>query len=160
MLKKRGGNAGNRFAKVASYAGLGLAFVGITYVLIIVLGFVALSLGYVDVGTVNFILAFDFLVFGILIIGFGLIVTIQSIMIAVERRSIGGILVAIWNVFAEIWDIASYVSGFKESVNMLRGKTEKEKTNSIIIVVVAILIGYFITHAAYKHGFNKAQNMA
>lgn len=157
LLKNR---KSNRLSVYSSYSGLALAFAGIAYVLIVVLSIVAASLGYVDVGTVQFVLAFDFLVFGLMIIGFGLMVTVQSIIIATERKSIGSILVALWNVFAEVWDIASYVAGFKESVSMLSGKNREEETNALIIVAVAVLIAFFITHAAYRHGFNKAQNIA
>lgn len=157
LLQKKKIDAG-KFSRISSYAGLGLSFVGMAYVLIIVISLAGNSLGYVDVGTVNFALAFDFLVFGILIIGLGLLVTIQSVIIAAQRKSIGSVLVAVFNVFAEVWDIASYVSGFKESVNMLKGENKDEQANAAIIVVVAVLIAFFIVHAAYKHGFSKGQN--
>ncbi|MGC8647732.1 MAG: hypothetical protein ACP5SA_02840 [Candidatus Micrarchaeia archaeon] len=144
------------FSKVAAYSGLALAFTGITYVLVVVLSFIAYALQYVGIGVVEYALAFDFVVFGLMIIGFGLMITIQSIELAVKRKSFGSILVAIWNTFAEVWDIASYVEGFKASVSMLKGNRES-RSNALVIVLVAVLIAYFITHAAYKHGLSKAE---
>ncbi len=141
------------FFKAAAYSGLGLAFVGITYVLVIILSFVAYVLGYIGIGAVEYALAFNFIVFGLMIIGFGFMITVQSIIIAAKRRSIGSILIALWNTFAEVWDIASYIEGFKESVNII---SKERRGNALVIVVVSLLIAYFITHAAYKHGIRKA----
>lgn len=143
------------FSKIAAYSGLGLAFVGITYVLIVVLSIIAFAVGYIGSATVEYAFAFDFLVFGLMIAGFGLMITIQSILIAAKRRSIGSIFVAIYNVVVEIWDVASYVSGFKQATSILKADRE-ERGNALMIVLIAALIGYFITHAAYKHGLNKA----
>jgi len=62
-------------------------------------------------------------------------------------------------VFAEIWDIASYAEGFGEAVSLVRGagSDERDETSIVLIVIVALLIAYFIVHAAYVHGKRKAQ---
>ena len=152
MLRKIGKGG---FSKAAAYSGLGLAFAGITYVLIVVLSMVAYALQYVGIGAVEYALGFDFLVFGLMIIGFGLMVTIQSIIVAAHRKSFGSIGIAIWNTFAEVFDIASYAESFRASVSMLKSDKE-ERANAYVIILVALLIGYLITHAAYKHGIKKA----
>lgn len=148
------------FTKVAAYSGLGLGFVGITYVMIIALSFIGYSLGYVTANAVLFALSFDFLVFGLLIIGFGLMITIQSIAIAARTRNVWSILVAVFNTFIEIWDIASYVQGFGEATRVLQGESREDRNQGVIIVLIALLIGYFITHAAYKHGLSRAEASA
>jgi hypothetical protein len=158
MLKKTRGKP-SAFQEVSSYAGLGLAFIGMSYVLAIVLSFAGASFGYIDPGTVDFILAFDFLVFGILIIGLGIIITIQSIIIASQRKSIGNILGVVWNAFAGAWDIYAYASGFKQSVDILRREDRERETDALIVIIVAVLISFFIVYAAYKHGYNKALEM-
>lgn len=152
MLRKLGKGG---FSRAAAYSGLGLAFAGMTYVLIVVLSFIAYALGYVGIGVVDYALAFNFIVFGLMIIGFGIMVTIQSIIIAVHRKSFGSIIIAIWNTFAIVFDIASYVEGFRASVNMLKAN-KSDRANALVIVLVAVLIAYFITHAMYKHGLKKA----
>ena len=149
----------NAFQEVSSYAGLGLAFIGMSYVLATVLSFAGASFGYLDPGTVDLILAFDFLVFGILIIGMGIIITIQSIIIASQRKGIGNILGAVWNAFAGVWDIYAYASGFKQSVGVLRREDQDRETDALIVIIVAVLISFFIVYAAYKHGYNKALEM-
>ena len=156
---RRGG--GSSWLRAVAYSGLGLAYAGASYVMIIVVGYVAYAFGYVSSDVVDGVLGFDFLVFGVLIIGFGLMVTIQSIIVAVRRRSLGSVLVAAWNIFAEIWDIGSYVEGFSDAVSMVKGSADdkRDETSLIIIVIVALLIAYFIVHAAYIHGKRKAQGL-
>ena len=143
------------FNKVASYAGLCLAFAGMVYALIVILSFLAYIFGYVAEDAVDYAVSLDFLVFGVLIIGFGCVIAIQSIIIASERRNAGSILVALYNGFVEILDIGSYISGFKDAVSVATGNKRGE-ASAMVIVIVAVLIGFFIIFAAFKQGFSKA----
>jgi hypothetical protein len=154
LLRK---NRQGGFQKVASYAGLGLAFAGMAYVVLSILSILAYYLGYISYNALGAVLGLNFLVFGILIIGFGFIITIQSIIIAYKRRSIGSILISLYNIFAEAFDIESYLSGFQESVQIVR-RGENEEGDILILVVVALLIAFFIIHAAYRHGLAKGSN--
>ena len=157
---RRGG--GSSWLEAVAYSGLGLAYAGATYVMIIVVGYVAYFFGYVSSDVVDGVLGFDFLVFGALIIGFGLMVAIQSIYVAVKRRSLGSVAVAAWNIFAEVWDIASYVEGFGDAIAMVKGVggDKRDETSLILIVIVALFLAYFIVHAAYMHGKRKAQGFS
>ncbi|MGC8687640.1 MAG: hypothetical protein ACP5RM_02995 [Candidatus Micrarchaeia archaeon] len=147
------------FSLVASYAGLGLGFVGITYVMIIVISLLAYAVGYVGPGVVEYAMAFNFLVFGLLIIGFGTVITIQSIMVAAKRRNFMSIFLAIYNTIALVWDIAIYAEGFRSAVGILKGD-RNDRGNAMIIVLAAVLVAFFITHAAYKRGLKKAEMKA
>jgi len=155
-LRREGGGS---WLRAVAYSGLGLAYSGASYVMLIVVGYVAFALGYVSSDVVDGVLGLDFLVFGILIIGFGLMVTIQSIIMASRRRNFGSIAVAVWNTFAEIWDIASYAEGFGEAVSLVKRTAgdDRDETSLITIVIVALLLAYFIVHAAYIQGKRKAQ---
>ncbi len=144
------------FQKYAAYSGLGLAFAGMTYVLVIVLSIIGYFTGYVSLGTLNAALGLNFLVFGLLIIGFGLMVTIQSIQLAIQKKSFWSILIAMWNVFAMIFDIVSYASGFKEATSMFTGQNRNQQGSAVVIILIAALISFFIVHAAYRFGLNKA----
>ncbi|HEV2231680.1 MAG TPA: hypothetical protein VGS18_05800, partial [Thermoplasmata archaeon] len=84
---------GQRFAKVSAIAGVGLAFAGISYVLTLVLSYLAVVVGALSLGEFLFLASFDFLVFGAMIIGFGLVVTAQSVAIAYRQRNFGSIAV-------------------------------------------------------------------
>ncbi len=147
------------FTKAVAWSGVGIAFTGITYVMLVVLSFVALFLGYIDTTTASAVLGFDQLVFGLLIIGFGLMITIQSILIAAQRKNIWSIVVAAFNTIIEIVNIFSYIATFQDSVQMVKGISgnRQDEQNLVILVILAILIGYFITHAAYKRGLKKAE---
>jgi hypothetical protein len=83
------------------------------------------------------------------------VIAIQSIIIASERRNAGSVLVALYNGFVEILDIGSYVSGFKDAVSVATGNKRGE-ASAMVIVIVAVLIGFFIIFAAFKQGFSKA----
>lgn len=154
MIKKNGDTS--KFRKVSAYAAVGLGLVGATYVIAIVLGFIAYYLAYISLSTLSFILSFDFIFLGILIIGFGFIITIQSIIIAAKRRSIWSILIALYNSFAVAFDIYVYIESFKESMSVIRSTSRRSQGNGLMIVLIAVLLAAVIVHAAYKHGYKKA----
>lgn len=147
---------GRTFSKVCAGAGLGLAFAGMAYATLIVLGYVALVVGFLAVWDFLYLASFDLLVFGGMIIGFGLVITVQSVTIAYRKRSFGSIAVASWNVFAEIWDIATYAEGFKDASAVLRGD-RRDRTNLYAIVAVAVGVALLITYVAFRQGLRKAQ---
>ena len=149
------GQPGQTFARVAAGSGLGLAFAGMAYAMLIVFAFAALLLGVLVAGDVAVVLAFDFLVFGAMIIGFGLVVTAQSIAIAYRQRSFGTIAISAWNVFAEVWDIAIYAEGFKAAYGSLGGG--RDRVNLYAVLLLAILVAFFITYAAYRHGVKSTE---
>jgi len=125
MLRRGGGSS---WLRAVAYSGIGLAYCGASYVMLIVVGYIAYFFGYITADVVDAVLGLDFLFFGLLIIGCGLMVTIQSIIMAVKRRSLGGIAVAIWNIFAEVWDIASYAEGFGEASRYSREQVATRET--------------------------------
>ncbi|MCL5054768.1 MAG: hypothetical protein M1169_02325 [Firmicutes bacterium] len=160
------------FEKVCAYSGLGEAYVGLTYVLIIIIGYIALQLQYIDFQTFQVLLTLNFLVFGFLIIGFGVMLTVQSIIIAYKQRTAASIFAALYNTFAEVWDIANYIEGFKQATSILTGSRNAEKgwgrgrskdqgqAAVFILVIVAMLLAFLIVHAAYEHGKKKALAVA
>jgi hypothetical protein len=149
------GQSGQTLAKVCAAAGLGLAFAGMSYAMLVIFSFVALAIGYLTVGEVLFVLAFDFLVFGAMIIGFGLVVTAQSIAIAYRRRSFGSIAISAWNVFAEVWDITIYAEGFKDAYGVMKG--DRGRINLYVVIIIALVVAFLITYVAYRHGVRSAE---
>ncbi|MCI4347462.1 MAG: hypothetical protein L3J97_02440 [Thermoplasmata archaeon] len=149
------GKPGQTLAKVCAGAGLGLAFAGMSYATLIVFSFAALALGVLAATDVAVVLAFDFLVFGAMIIGFGLVVTAQSIAIAYQQRSFGRIAISGWNVLAEVWDIAIYAQGFRAAYGTLGGG--RGRVNLYAVILLAVLVALFITYAAYSHGVRRTE---
>ncbi|MDE1819837.1 MAG: hypothetical protein KGJ23_07130 [Euryarchaeota archaeon] len=156
LIAKTPGEKPPLLARAAAYAGLGLAFAGMSYVMMIVLGFAALQLGFLDGASFSLILAFDFLVFGAMIIGFGLVVTAQSVAVAYRQRSFGTVAISIWNVFAEVMDIAVYAEGFRSAYGTLKGGGSRDEANLVAVALMAIAVAFFITYAAYRHGVKRA----
>ena len=154
MMNKNGDSS--KFRKVSAYAAVGLGLVGATYVMAIVIGFIAYYLAYISLSTLEFVLSFDFIFLGILIIGFGFIITIQSIIIAAKRRSLWSILIALFNSFIIAFDIYIYVTSFRESLSVIRRTGRRSQGNGLMIVLIAALIAALMVHAAYKHGYKKA----
>lgn len=146
---------GRTFEKVCAVAGVGLAFSGMAYATTIVLSWVALQVGFLAIWDFLYLVSFDFLVFGAMIIGFGLVVTAQSVAIAYRQRNFGSIAVAVWNTFAEVWDIAIYVQGFQTAAGVLKGD-RRDRANVVAILAVAIAVALIITYFAFRQGLNKA----
>lgn len=147
---------GQRFAKIAAGSALGLGFAGMSYAMLIIFSFLAYFVGFLGAGDVVFVLAFDFLVFGAMIIGFGLVVTAQSIAIAYRQRTFGTIAISVWNVFAEVADIAIYADGFRAAYGSLGGG--RDRVNLTAVILMAVLVGLFITYAAYRHGVHRGED--
>ncbi len=141
------------FTKIVVYAGLGIAFAGMTYVLIIILSFILYYIGYIGVSVITYALSFDFLVFGFLIISFGIIVTIQSILYAIKRRSIGSIFISLFNMVIIIWDVSVYAEGFSSALRVVR-RGRGRSAGFYEIIIAALIIAYILIHTAYKKGIN------
>jgi hypothetical protein len=146
----------SKFRKAAAYSAVGLGLVGATYVMAIVLGFLAYYASYITLSSFQFLLSFDFIFLGILIIGFGFIITVQSIIIAVRKPGAWSIIIALYNSFAMAFDISMYISSFKESMGVIRSTGRRSQGNAYMIILIAVLIAAVMVHAAYKHGYRKA----
>lgn len=146
---------GQRFAKVAAGAGLGLAFAGMAYATTIVIAWAALLLGFLAPWDFLFLVSFDLLVFGAMIIGFGLVVTAQSVAIAYRQRRFGDIAIAAWNVFAEVWDITIYAEGFRDAAGVV--SSGRNRLNLYAVVAIAVGVAFIVTYVAYRHGVRRAE---
>jgi len=153
---KEGKTHASKLQYAFAYSGLGLGFTGMAYVMSLIISYVAYYLGYVSATVVNEVAAYSFLVFGILIIGFGIMVTLQSIIIAYKRRSIWSILIAAWNTFAVVFDIVMYITSFKEAASIIK-KGGKDNGNVYFIIIIAVLIAFIMSYSAYKQGLKKAK---
>ena len=147
---------GKTFSKVCAVAGLGLAFAGMAYATTIILSWVALQVGFLAIWDFLYLVSFDFLFFGAMIIGFGLLITVQSIAIAYRQRNFGSIAIASWNTFAEVWDIATYARGFQTAASVVRGDS-RDRANIAAILAAAVAIALIITYFAFRQGLRKAE---
>ncbi|ASI13857.1 multipass membrane protein [Candidatus Mancarchaeum acidiphilum] len=153
MLEKKQTFA-SMFTKVLFvYAGVGIAFFGMTYVLVIILSLILYAIGYIGASLLVYTLNFSFLVFGLMIISFGVLVTVQSILVAVHRRSLGSIAISIFNVIIILFDISMYASGFKGALRVVRNGRSRS-AGFYEIIIAALILAYVLIHTAYKKGIN------
>ncbi len=147
------------FFTIANSFGLVISFAGATYALSFFLSYLAYKFGYINAEIVALIASYSFLVFGGLIVFSGIIITIESILVAYLRRNFWSILVAIYNTIASVWNIFAYVSSFKYAKDIADryGSDEDNRTKAIIIIIIAMFIAIFLVYTFYKWGKNKAE---
>ena len=149
------GQPGHSFSKACAVAGLGLAFAGMAYATTIVLSWLAFEVGFLAIWDLLYLVSFDLIVFGAMIIGFGLLITVQSIAIAYRQRNFGSIAIATWNTFSEVWDIATYVQGFQTAATVVKGD-QRDRANLVAVLAVAVAIALVITYFAFRRGLGKS----
>ncbi len=140
---------------ISSICALILGFVGTTYVLSTVIGFILYSFSYISGDILTALLAINFLVFGLLITVLGIIITIESVVMAVKRRSLSSILVSIFNIGASIWNVFTYISNFGAVGDLLRGEDKDSKDYAVLVIAVAAVISIIITYLAFRMGMNR-----
>jgi len=149
-------NIESDWPRMVAYSTLILSFAGAAYGNASLLSIVAYYLGYIDIYTLLGVLSFSFLVFGFLIILFGIVVTVNSIIVASKTKRFLDIGIAIYNSIAVIWNIYSYIEGFSTAFNILRNQFSNEERNSqgvfILIIIAAVLIAVFMVYGAFKYG--------
>ena len=149
-------NIESDWPRMVAYSTLILSFAGAAYGNASLLSIVAYYLGYIDIYTLLGVLSFSFLVFGFLIILFGIVVTVNSIIVASKTRRFFDIFIAIYNSIAVIWDIYSYIEGFSTAFSILRNQFSNEERNSqgvfILIIIAAVLIAIFMVYGVFKYG--------
>jgi hypothetical protein len=149
-------NIESDWPRMVAYSTLILSFAGAAYGNASLLSIAAYYLGYIDIYTLLGVLSFSFLVFGFLIILFGIVVTINSIIVASKTKRFFDIFIAIYNSIAVIWDIYSYIEGFSTAFNILKDQFGNEERNSqgvfILIIIAAVLIAVFMVYGAFKYG--------
>ena len=149
-------NIESDWPRMVAYSTLILSFAGAAYGNASLLSIVAYYLGYIDIYTLLGVLSFSFLVFGFLIILFGIVVTINSIIVASKTKRFFDIFIAIYNSIAVIWDIYSYIEGFSTAFSILRNQFANEERNSqgvfVLIIIAAVLIALFMVYGVFKYG--------
>jgi hypothetical protein len=129
-----------------------------TYVMSIVL---ALLLAYFKIITqaiTSLLLNFDFIVFGAVIIAWGVIATATSIIVTVRTRDWRAGLVSAYNIGSLVYDVWDYLANIGSAIgDFLKGlASDRDEDSAILVLVVvtaiALAIGFIITYAAYRAG--------
>jgi hypothetical protein len=147
----------NVLLSIVNGAGILIGFAGAVYVLLISLGFVTYSLGYISLGSLTFILASNFIVLGGVITWFGIVIMIHSFLIAYKTHTWRSFSVTMWNIFASIWNAVVYLRNFRTMFNAVKEGEENITALVIVILGIAVGIGLAIAYAAYHLGFRRGQ---
>jgi hypothetical protein len=148
------------FFQIANSFGLVLAFAGAAYSLAYFLSLIGANLGYLSPQVSVLISAYNLVVFGGLIVFSGIIITIESILIAYLQRNFWSIFIAIYNTIASIWNLYAYISSFKAAtgiIDSLGGNDDDSKSKAIAVLILAALISIFLVYGFYKFGKDKAK---
>lgn len=158
LLKREGGPA---WANISVVLGLAMGLSGAVYVTAILVSAAAYWLGLIGSGAADLLLAYNAVITGLLIVVIGIGVTIQSIYIAVRKPGFMTIATALYNTFASIWNVFSYISNFGPATQIINYERRNERQSSlvqvIIIAVIAVLLGVLLAYFAYWMGRNHAE---
>ena len=130
-----------------------------TYVMSIVITVLLAYFKFITQAIVSLLLNFDFIVFGAVIIAWGVIATATSIIVAVRTRDWRAGLVSAYNIGSLVYDVWDYVSNITSAIADFAGDLARDEDDEgsgllflIIITVIALVIGFIITYAAYRAG--------
>ena len=131
-------------------------FLPMAYVMSIALTVLLAMFKYISYTIANFLLSFSFVFFGATIIMWGVIASVTSIIIAIRTKDWRAGLISVYNVGALIYDVWEYLGNVGDAVKDIvedLGRDEDSAILALIIVVgLALAIGFIITYLAYKAG--------
>ncbi len=145
------------FFQIANSFGLVLAFAGMAYSLAVIGSLIAASLGYLSASTLQLILAYNQLVFGGLLIVAGMVITIESILIASMRRDFWSIFTAVYNTLITIWNVYAYIRSFRSAMEIVQGGSDDDRRNALLILIAAAIAALFIVYGFYSLGKKRAE---
>ena len=124
------------------------AAVGFTYVYAFVIGYVAVSLGYLPVQLMNVFASLMYLMIIVPVIGTGIIITIQSWISAARERSLMNIGTAGWNTFATAYNTYNAIQSFGPALDtvanglggLLGGDDDSDDSAYRVILLAAIVL--------------------
>jgi hypothetical protein len=145
---------GNRGLGIFFYV-LG-GFLSMAYVISIMPTILLAMLKYIPYTIANFLLSFNFAFLGATIIMWGVIATATSIIIATGTKHWGAGFIIVYAISALIYDTWEYMVDFGGAVKDIVTVLAKDKGGVIVTLVIvlglALAIGFIITYLAYKAG--------
>jgi len=141
---------------IKAVAGLALAMglVGQTYVLTVVLALVANAYGLLGVDSVNLLLAYNFVITGGLVTLLGIGVAAESIYVAIKRPGIWTVGVTVYNVFASIWNVFTYIENFGTAMSIIKteGRQGRGQGAVVVLAITAVVIAVLLSYIAFHFG--------
>ncbi len=139
-----------------SYVSLGMSFFIMAYVIATVISYMLFYLNYIPYASFVFATSFSFLVFGLMIITFGLPLAINAVLVYKEHKNVSTAFGAFISVAFEVLNIYKYVQGFKDARSALKMSNEWGSKYGIEIIISAFLAAFVLIYVNYKRGINDA----
>lgn len=142
------------FPRIMAWCGAIMSAIGFTYCYSIIISFALVSFNLIDVVVLQAVLSLSYLIIIVPCIGTGLIITMQSWIVAFRDRSLKNLGVAGWNTFATGYNIYNAVDGIPHSVSFLGDffkdhdfdfDSDNKALWAIVIVAIAVLGGILTT---------------
>lgn len=146
--------------RLLAWCGAIQAAIGFSSVILFVLGAIAFQLHYLPPRAATAAASLWYLLIIIPALGTGLIITIQSWIVAFRERSLTNMGTAAWNTFAQIHNMAGAIDGigdaFGNVVDFIFPKDSKDSNATLVMLVIglvalAIAGGVILTAALIKH---------
>jgi len=156
------GSADSSVTKALSAITLVFAFAGTTYVIITVGAVILNYLNFIDETLAVLMLSYNYLVLGGVITLLGIVIALESIIVAYRTRSVGSGLIAVFNTAASAFNVFSYASQFSVVTNLISSESKDESKDDqgrlILTVLGLALVGLLITIAAFEAGVRRGRD--
>ena len=141
--------------RLLAWCGAIQAAVGFTFVYAYVVGFIAVTSGYLSASTMNIFSSLMYVMLIVPAIGTGIIITIQSWINFVREKSLMNLGVAGWNTFAEAYNMYNAVQSFGGALDTVQnglgglfdsdGDSDSSTARVILLAAIALLAGVLTT---------------
>lgn len=131
------------------------AAIGFTYVYAFVIGYIAVSFGYLPVQLLNVFASLMYLMIIVPVIGTGIIITIQSWISVARDRSLMNIGTAGWNTFATAYNTYNAIQSFGPALDTVAnglgglfgddGDSDDSAYRVILLAAIVLLAGVMTT---------------
>lgn len=132
------------FMKLVAWSALVMSACGFLEVLAIVLGFIAISMHWINQHGFDALLSLTYLLIIVPVLGAGLIITIHSWIEAYKRRDFGSIVVAGYNTAADAYNIYEAadggISGAFKSVSESFSSDDEDDSVAQVVVLLILLV--------------------
>jgi hypothetical protein len=135
-------------------------FFPMSYMVTLLITFIAGYLGYISLSTFQFLFSFSFLFFGLTIVIWGVIATVTTGMAALKTRDWKAGLLTVFNAIVTVLDAWEYISGFYSAWKEVRRSIDNSDfsvLDVLAILALAVGIGFVVTYVAFREGLRNSR---
>lgn len=136
------------WTRVLAYCGAIMSASGFTYVYAIIIGLALNMAGILDAAHFEMMLSLVYLFLVIPMLGTGLAITVNSVIVAYHQRSWMNSGIATWNVMAQAYNMYNAISAIPASVKSVGGLFSGDDKDSIQTQIVIAVAAFSILGGA------------